>query len=79
MALVVADGIEKTYTGGETPVHALRGVSFTLDRGDFAAVMGPSACGSRRCCTWPEALPSPPGAFRSRPRSISRAHTPGCT
>jgi putative ABC transport system ATP-binding protein len=45
MALVVADGIEKTYTGGETPVHALRGVSFTLDRGDFAAVMGPSGCG----------------------------------
>ena len=45
MALVVGDGIEKVYTGGDTPVHALRGVSFTIDRGDFVAVMGPSGCG----------------------------------
>ncbi len=45
MPIVSADAIEKTYGGGATPVHALRGVSFTLERGDFVAVVGPSGCG----------------------------------
>jgi putative ABC transport system ATP-binding protein len=45
MALVIVDSVEKTYTGGEAPVHALRGVSFTLGSGDFVALMGPSGCG----------------------------------
>ncbi|MDP1570173.1 MAG: ABC transporter ATP-binding protein [Vicinamibacterales bacterium] len=45
MALVTADSLEKTYTGGEAPVHALRGVSFALAAGDFVALMGPSGCG----------------------------------
>ncbi len=45
MPLVTADSLEKTYTGGETPVHALRSVSFTLQSGDFVALMGPSGCG----------------------------------
>jgi putative ABC transport system ATP-binding protein len=45
MSLVVADAVEKVYTGGDAPVHALRRVSFAVDRGDFVAVMGPSGCG----------------------------------
>jgi putative ABC transport system ATP-binding protein len=45
MALVTADSVEKTYTGGDTPVRALRNVSFTLEAGDFVALMGPSGCG----------------------------------
>jgi len=45
MALVVADALTKTYTGGDTPVLALRNVSFVVDRGDFIALMGPSGCG----------------------------------
>ena len=45
MTLVAAESLEKIYTGGETPVHALRNVSFDLERGDFVALMGPSGCG----------------------------------
>lgn len=45
MPLLVADALEKTYTGGAAPVAALRGVSLTLDAGDFVALMGPSGCG----------------------------------
>jgi len=45
MPLVTADSLERTYTGGEAPVHALRSVSFTLQSGDFVALMGPSGCG----------------------------------
>ncbi len=45
MPLLVADALEKTYTGGAAPVAALRGVSLVLEPGDFVALMGPSGCG----------------------------------
>jgi putative ABC transport system ATP-binding protein len=45
MPLVVADALEKTYAEGATPVAALRGVSLTLEAGDFVALTGPSGCG----------------------------------
>jgi putative ABC transport system ATP-binding protein len=45
MPLIVADALEKTYAAGATPVPALRGVSLTLDAGDFVALTGPSGCG----------------------------------
>lgn len=45
MPLLVADALHKTYVGGATPVSALRGVSLTLEAGDFVALMGPSGCG----------------------------------
>ena len=45
MALLAAHDLEKTYSGGATPVTALRGVSLTLEAGDFVALMGPSGCG----------------------------------
>jgi putative ABC transport system ATP-binding protein len=40
-----ADEIRKTYSGGESPVEAVRGVSLKLAEGEFAAIMGPSGCG----------------------------------
>ena len=45
MALLAAHDLEKTYTGGAAPVTALRGVSLSLEAGDFVALMGPSGCG----------------------------------
>jgi putative ABC transport system ATP-binding protein len=45
MALIVADALSKTYTGGAAPVQALRNVSFVAERGDFIALVGPSGCG----------------------------------
>ena len=35
----------KTYHVGETEVRALRGVSYTIEKGDFLAIMGPSGSG----------------------------------
>jgi putative ABC transport system ATP-binding protein len=35
----------KTYRTGALEVHALRGVSFTVARGDYVAIMGPSGSG----------------------------------
>jgi putative ABC transport system ATP-binding protein len=43
-ALVLRD-VTKTYAGGALQVEALRGVSFTVEHGEFVAIMGPSGSG----------------------------------
>ena len=37
--------VRKTYQMGEVTVQALRGVSFTIQQGDYISIMGPSGCG----------------------------------
>jgi len=43
--LIEMQDIEKTYTVGEEKVRALRGVTFSIDRGEYVAIMGPSGSG----------------------------------
>ncbi len=45
MNLISLRQIDKTYWMGNTPVHALRGVSLDIKQGEFVAVMGPSGSG----------------------------------
>ena len=45
MPVLVADHLQKTYVSGEARVAALAGVSFSIQAGDFVALMGPSGCG----------------------------------
>lgn len=42
---IEATDVHKTYDTGSVKVHALRGVDFTVQRGEMVAVMGPSGCG----------------------------------
>ena len=43
--LLECTGLKKVFSRGEEPVEALRGVSLSLDRGEFASIMGPSGSG----------------------------------
>jgi len=45
MPLLTADHLGKTYVTGDARVTALAGVSFSVEAGDFVALMGPSGCG----------------------------------
>jgi putative ABC transport system ATP-binding protein len=44
-AVLDVDDVWMTYGTGEATVHALRGVSLTVERGDYVAVMGASGSG----------------------------------
>ena len=43
--VIKLDHIHKTYTMGDVEVHALRGVSLTINEGEFVAIMGTSGSG----------------------------------
>jgi putative ABC transport system ATP-binding protein len=45
MSLLSVTDVSKEYGSGQVRVQALRGVSATVERGEFLAVMGPSGCG----------------------------------
>ncbi len=45
MKVIEAKNITKVYNADKVPVHALRGVSFSVDKGEFTAIVGPSGCG----------------------------------
>jgi putative ABC transport system ATP-binding protein len=43
--IVEARGVDKRYDTGKLQVHALRGVTFSVERGEMVGIMGPSGSG----------------------------------
>jgi putative ABC transport system ATP-binding protein len=44
-ALILTEDLWKTYEMGSTQVHALQGVSFSIQSNEYVAIMGPSGSG----------------------------------
>lgn len=45
MKMLIVQSLCKSYGKGETGIHALKDVSFTLEKGEFAAIVGESGSG----------------------------------
>ena len=43
--MIQVKDVHKSYDLGETLVHALRGVSFNIEEGEFVSILGPSVSG----------------------------------
>ena len=61
--ILTVTGLRKTYTTrlGAQQVHALRGIDFTVNEGEFAAVMGESGSGKTTLLNILAALDTPTG------------------
>lgn len=45
MAVIELKDLYKTYTENVVPVHAVNGISLSIEKGEFTALVGPSGCG----------------------------------
>ncbi|MDE6531278.1 MAG: ATP-binding cassette domain-containing protein, partial [Lachnospiraceae bacterium] len=45
MEILQAKDLKKIYGSGENAVHALDGVNFSVDKGEFVAIVGTSGSG----------------------------------
>jgi putative ABC transport system ATP-binding protein len=58
-AILELDDVVKSYGSGTTEVRALRGISISVQEGEFVAVMGPSGCGKSTLLHLSGALETP--------------------
>jgi putative ABC transport system ATP-binding protein len=61
MSLIDVRNLVKLYQSGESELRALDGVSFSIDRGEFVAIMGPSGSGKSTAMNMLGCLDSPTG------------------
>lgn len=60
-SVVLAKGLDLTFSTADGPVHALKGVDLVIDRGDFVSFIGPSGCGKTTFLRTIAALETPTG------------------
>ena len=59
--VIEAKGLNLTFETGDGPVHALKDVNLTVNRGDFVSFIGPSGCGKTTFLRCVAALEHPTG------------------
>jgi putative ABC transport system ATP-binding protein len=81
--MIKTSDLIKTFSGNDVETHALNGVDFTVEYGEFVAIMGPSGCGKSTLLNILGMLDNPSGGdyyftgenvarFNEKKRSILR-------
>ncbi len=74
--VIEAHDLHKIYEGAGAQTHALRGVSLTIDPGEFAAIMGPSGSGKSTLMHILGCLDTPTsGTYRLAGRDVAELET----
>src|SRR6186713_2506032 len=73
MALIETRDLWKNYTMGSEQLHALRGVSFEIQRNEYVAIMGPSGSGKSTLMNLIGCLDTPSqGTYLLNDKEVSR-------